>query len=405
MDTAELQKIKNKFDIIGNDAALNRAIETAVAVAPTDLTVLIAGESGVGKENLPRIIHQNSLRKTGKYLAINCGGLPEGTINSELFGHEKGAFTGAVEARKGYFEEANGGTLFLDEVGDLPASTQAMLLRVLQNGEYMKVGSSKVQRTDVRVVAATNVNLLYAVSQGKFREDLYYRLNAIQIKMPALRERKDDIYLLFRKFASDFSEKYNVSKVSLSHDAILLLQNYRWPGNIRQLKNVAESVSAMEARPLTAFSGRTEIDAATLSRYLPKEEANTLPVLAGPAQQDSLNASEKQMLIKAILDLKGEVDQLKAVVYGTGGERSPRLVATAPESVPAPVRESTTPEARVEEAEWQETEVQEHDSLDIHKTEEDNIRRALEKHHGNRKLAAAELGMSERTLYRRLSKQ
>ena len=285
MDTTELQKIKNKFDIIGNDAALNRAIETAVAVAPTDLTVLIAGESGVGKENIPRIIHQNSLRKAGKYLAINCGGLPEGTINSELFGHEKGAFTGAVEARKGYFEEANGGTLFLDEVGDLPASTQAMLLRVLQNGEYMKVGSSKVQKTDVRVVAATNVNLLYAVSQGKFREDLYYRLNAIQIKMPALRERKDDIYLLFRKFASDFSEKYNVSKVSLSHDAILLLQNYRWPGNIRQLKNVAESVSAMESRPLSAFSGRTEIDAATLSRYLPREEANTLPVLAGPAQQ------------------------------------------------------------------------------------------------------------------------
>ena len=403
MDTTELQKIKNKFDIIGNDAALNRAIETAVAVAPTDLTVLIAGESGVGKENIPRIIHQNSLRKAGKYLAINCGGLPEGTINSELFGHEKGAFTGAVEARKGYFEEANGGTLFLDEVGDLPASTQAMLLRVLQNGEYMKVGSSKVQKTDVRVVAATNVNLLYAVSQGKFREDLYYRLNAIQIKMPALRERKDDIYLLFRKFASDFSEKYNVSKVSLSHDAILLLQNYRWPGNIRQLKNVAESVSAMESRPLSAFSGRTEIDAATLSRYLPREEANTLPVLAGPAQQDSLNASEKQMLIKAILDLKGEVDQLKAAVFGTG-EQGPRLVGTAPDPVPAPVRESA-PEPRVEEAEWQETEIQEHDSLDIHKTEEDNIRRALEKHHGNRKLAAAELGMSERTLYRRLSKQ
>ena len=403
MDTTELQKIKNKFDIIGNDAALNRAIETAVAVAPTDLTVLIVGESGVGKENLPRIIHQNSLRKNGKYLAINCGGLPEGTINSELFGHEKGAFTGAVEARKGYFEEANGGTLFLDEVGDLPASTQAMLLRVLQNGEYMKVGSSKVQRTDVRVVAATNVNLLYAVSQGKFREDLYYRLNAIQIKMPALRERKDDIYLLFRKFASDFSEKYNVSKVGLTHDAILLLQNYRWPGNIRQLKNVAESVSAMESRPLSAFSGRTEVDAATLSRYLPAESDNTLPVLAGGAQQDALNASEKQMLIKAILDLKGEVDQLKTVVYGSG-DGAARLVAPAPDSIPAPIRERA-PEPREEEAEWQESEVQDHDTLDIHKVEEENIRRALEKHHGNRKLAAAELGMSERTLYRRLSKQ
>ncbi len=404
MDTNELQRIKNKFDIIGNDAALNRAIETAVAVAPTDLTVLISGESGVGKENIPRIIHQNSLRKSGKYLAINCGGLPEGTINSELFGHEKGAFTGAVESRKGYFEEANGGTLFLDEVGDLPASTQAMLLRVLQNGEFMKVGSSKVQKTDVRVVAATNVNLYYAVSQGKFRQDLYYRLNAIQIKMPALRERKDDIYLLFRKFASDFSEKYNVCKVNLSHDAILMLQNYRWPGNIRQLKNAAESISAMESQPLTAFSGRVEIDAATLSRYLPKEDPNAIPVLAGPAQQDTMNATEKQMLIKAILDLKQEVDQLKATVYG-GGEPSRSLVGAAQDSMPAPVREPIPDPHEEDEAEWQESEVHESGSLDIHKTEQDNIRRALEKHHGNRKLAAAELGISERTLYRRLSKE
>ena len=405
MDTTELQRIKNKFDIIGNDAALNRAIETAVAVAPTDLTVLISGESGVGKENLPRIIHQNSRRKSGKYLAINCGGLPEGTINSELFGHERGAFTGAVESRKGYFEEADGGTLFLDEVGDLPASTQAMLLRVLQNGEFMKVGSSKVQKTDVRVVAATNVNLFYAVSQGKFREDLYYRLNAIQIKMPALRERKDDIYLLFRKFASDFSEKYNVCKINLSHDAILLLQNYRWPGNIRQLKNAAESISAMESKPLTAFSERVEIDAATLSRYLPKEDPNAIPVLAGPAQQDAMNPTEKQMMIKAILDLKQEVDQLKAVVYG-GGEPARGIVGAAPEGVPAPVREPL-PHSREEEeeAEWQESEVHESGSLDIRKTEQDNIRRALEKHHGNRKLAAAELGISERTLYRRLSKE
>ena len=405
MDTNELQRIKNKFDIIGNDAALNRAIETAVAVAPTDLTVLISGESGVGKENIPRIIHQSSRRKSGKYLAINCGGLPEGTINSELFGHERGAFTGAVETRKGYFEEADGGTLFLDEVGDLPASTQAMLLRVLQNGEFMKVGSSKVQKTDVRVVAATNVNLLYAVSQGKFREDLYYRLNAIQIKMPALRERKDDIYLLFRKFASDFSEKYNVCKVSLSHDAILMLQNYRWPGNIRQLKNAAESISAMESKPLTAFSERVEIDAATLSRYLPKEDPNTLPVIAGPAQQDAMNASEKQMLIKAILDLKQEVDQLKATVYG-GAEPPHSMVGAVQESIPAPVREPLPhPAEEAQEAEWQESEVHESGSLDIRKTEQDNIRRALEKHHGNRKLAAAELGISERTLYRRLSKE
>ncbi len=407
MDTQELQRIKNKFDIIGNDAALNRAIETAVAVAPTDLTVLVSGESGVGKENIPKIIHQSSLRKTGKYLAVNCGGLPEGTINSELFGHEKGAFTGAVETRKGYFEEANGGTLFLDEVGDLPASTQAMLLRVLQNGEFMKVGSSKVQKTDVRVVAATNVNLYYAVSQGKFREDLYYRLNAIQIKMPSLRERKDDIYLLFRKFASDFSEKYNVSKVNLSHDAILLLQNYRWPGNIRQLKNVAESISAMESRPLSAFSGRMEIDAATLSRYLPKEDPNAIPVLTGGAAQEGMNASEKQMLIKAILDLKQEVDKLNAAVFGSGDPR-PRLTPSTPAPTPVPIHEHVE-EPHLEEAEWQETDVQDGEaadhSLSIRKVEEDHIRLALEKHHGNRKLAAAELGISERTLYRRLSKQ
>ena len=403
MDTQELQKIKNKFDIIGNDAALNRAIEMAVVVAPTDLTVLISGESGVGKENLPRIIHQNSLRKNGKYLAINCGGLPEGTINSELFGHEKGAFTGAVETRKGYFEEANGGTLFLDEVGDLPASTQAMLLRVLQNGEFMKVGSSKVQKTDVRVVAATNVNLLYAVSQGKFREDLYYRLNAIQINMPSLRERKDDIYLLFRKFASDFSEKYNVTKVNLSHDAILMLQNYRWPGNIRQLKNVAESVSAMESRPVTAFSGRVEIDAATLARYIPRDGDNAIPVPAGSPAQDSLNAAEKQAMVKAILDLKQEVEQLKAAVFGRTAPEHRMMPAPPADENPVRHVDDRAPE---EEAEWQDAEVHESAgaSLDIRKTEADNIRRALDKHHGNRKKAAVELGISERTLYRRLAK-
>ena len=415
MDTQELQRIKNKFDIIGNDAVLNHAIEMAVAVAPTDLTVLISGESGVGKENIPKIIHQNSLRKSGKYLAINCGGLPEGTINSELFGHEKGAFTGAVDSRKGYFEEANGGTLFLDEVGDLPASTQAMLLRVLQNGEFIKVGSSKVQKTDVRVIAATHINLLYAVSQGKFREDLYYRLNGIQIKMPALRERKDDVYLLFRKFASDFSEKYNVSKVSLSHDAILLLQNYRWPGNIRQLKNVAEAVSAMESRPLSAFSGRVEVDAATLSRYIPKEDANTLPVPAGGPQPEGLNSSEKQFLISAIVELKKEVDHLKSVVFG--GEPAPVLanpspgtiVSGSPAAAPAaPQIHHPAPDPAEEEAEWQESQVQDSHaddrSLSIREAEEKNIRLALEKHHGNRKLAAAELGISERTLYRRIDK-
>ena len=305
MEMQDLQRIKNKFDIIGNDAGLNRALETAVAVAPTDLTVLITGESGVGKENIPQIIHQFSRRKTGKYLAVNCGAIPEGTINAELFGHEKGAFTGAIGERKGYFEEANGGTLFLDEIGELPRETQALLLRVLQNGEFMKVGSSKVEKTDVRVIAATNVNLAYAVATGKFREDLYYRLTGIQIQMPALRERnKDDIYLLFRKFTSDFSERYNLCKVSLNHDAISLLTAYRWPGNIRQLKNVAETVTALESRPVTPGSERIELGPAALMRYLPDEKDSMLPATTGPQPAGSMPDSDKQMIVKAILDLK-----------------------------------------------------------------------------------------------------
>ncbi|MBQ7194760.1 MAG: sigma-54-dependent Fis family transcriptional regulator, partial [Bacteroidales bacterium] len=234
MDAQDLQRLKNKYDIIGNDAALNRALETAVAIAPTDLTVLISGESGVGKDVIPKIIHQFSSRRNGKYLAVNCGAIPSGTINAELFGHEKGAFTGAISTRKGYFEEANGGTLFLDEIGELPLDTQALLLRVLQNGEYMKVGSSTVEKTDVRVIVATNKNLMHAVSQGKFREDLYYRLNSVSLEMPALRDRSEDIYLLFRKFTSDFAQRYRMSRISLTHDAISMLKGYRWPGNIRQ---------------------------------------------------------------------------------------------------------------------------------------------------------------------------
>ena len=402
MDTQELQKLKNRYDIIGNDPALNRALETAVAVAPTDLTVLISGESGVGKENIPKIIHQYSLRKNGKYFAVNCGGIPEGTINSELFGHEKGAFTGATETRKGYFEEANGGTLFLDEVGELPISTQVMLLRVLQNGEYIKVGSSKVEKTDVRVVAATNVDLLYAVSQGKFRADLYYRLNAIQIKMPALRERKDDIYLLFRKFTSDFSEKYRVCKIALDHDAIIVLRNYRWPGNIRQLKNVTETVSALESVKLTPGAERLEIDAETLKKYIPKEEGTTLPAVS--EDKSSFSDEEKKMLIKAILDLRHDVERLNAAVFGSGSAAQVR-------SLPAPERdeEPESQESEALEAEWQDTEaaVPSHEApadLSLQKVSEDLIQRALEKHNGNRKLAAAELGISERTLYRRLSK-
>ncbi len=319
MDSQELQRLKNKYDIIGNDAALNRALETAVAIAPTDLTVLITGESGVGKENIPKIIHQSSLRKNAKYFAVNCGAIPEGTIDSELFGHEKGAFTGAVETRKGYFQEADGGTLFLDEIGELPLASQAKLLRVLQSGEFIKVGSSKVEKTDVRVIAATNQNLTHAVANGKFREDLYYRLNAIQIKMPSLRERKEDIYLFFRKFSSDFSEKYNVSKITLTNEAIDMLISYRWPGNIRQLKNFTETLTALESEKLTPSSTRCVVDAQTLSRYMPKEEVSMLPAVAvsgASRAESSMNDSDKQMIIKAILDLKQELDQLKDVVDG-----------------------------------------------------------------------------------------
>lgn len=405
MDTKELQDLKNRYDIIGNDPALNRALETAVAIAPTDLTVLITGESGVGKENIPKIIHQHSRRKSGKLFAVNCGGIPEGTINSELFGHEKGAFTGATETRKGYFEEANGGTIFLDEVGELPMSTQVMLLRVLQNGEYIKVGSSKVEKTDVRVIAATNVDLLYAVSQGKFRADLYYRLNAIQIKMPALRERKDDIYLFFRKFTSDFSDKYRVCKIALTHDAILALRNYRWPGNIRQLKNVTETISALESYKLSPTTERCEIDAETLRKYLPKEEGTVLPAISSQ-QGSSFNDDEKKMLIKAILDLRNDIDRLNNAVFGSNAPVKGQHSLPAPETHEEPeTQENINPL----EAEWQEPETQTpqeepQTDLSLQKVSEDLIQKALEKHNGNRKLAAAELGISERTLYRRLSK-
>ena len=394
MEMQDLQRIKNKFDIIGNDAGLNRALETAVAVAPTDLTVLITGESGVGKENIPQIIHQFSRRKTGKYLAVNCGAIPEGTINAELFGHEKGAFTGAIGERKGYFEEANGGTLFLDEIGELPRETQALLLRVLQNGEFMKVGSSKVEKTDVRVIAATNVNLAYAVATGKFREDLYYRLTGIQIQMPALRERnKDDIYLLFRKFTSDFSERNNLCKVSLNHDAISLLTAYRWPGNSRQLKNVAETVTALESRPVTPGSERIELGPAALMRYLPDEKDSMLPATTGPQPAGSMPDSDKQMIIKAILDLKQEVDRLKEIVQAGGGAQ-PTMPTALPHYVDMaadePEEQLSEPEAAPE-------------GISIRKMGNELIERALAKHGGKVKAAAAELGVSERTIYRKLA--
>ncbi|MBR1869558.1 MAG: sigma-54-dependent Fis family transcriptional regulator [Bacteroidales bacterium] len=394
MDAQELQRLKNKYDIIGNDAGLNRALETAVAVAPTDLAVLIEGESGVGKETIPQIIHQMSRRRTGKYLPVNCGAIPEGTINAELFGHEKGAFTGAIGERKGYFEEANGGTIFLDEIAELPKDTQAMLLRVLQNGEYMKVGSSKVEKTDDRVIAATNVNLPYAVAQGKFREDLYYRLNAITVKMPALRERKDDIYLLFRKFTSGFSEKYSRTKVALTHDAIAMLRDYRWPGNIRQLKNVTEYISSMESRPLTPTSEKVELDAATLRNYIPDEQDSLIPAVATTTRDSGMSDTDKQMIVKAILDMKQELDRLKQVVYAHQPQGGTTI--STPAVPPPPVQEEA------EDVDWQYP-VQEEHPVSLRKANDELIEKALQKHGGKVKAAAAELGISERTIYRKLA--
>ena len=400
MTNQELQSLKNKFDIIGNDPALNRALEIAMAVAPTDITVLVSGESGVGKENIPRIIHQNSRRKNGKYFAINCGAIPEGTIDSELFGHEKGSFTGANEMRRGYFEEADGGTIFLDEIGELPLSSQAKLLRVLQSGEFIRVGSSKVLKTDVRVIAATNVNLMNAVSKGKFREDLYYRLNAIPIAMPALRERKEDINLLFRKFASDFSAKYGMSKVSLTEDAAIMLRRYRWPGNIRQLKNVAEMVSVLESSKMTANSDKCVIDMDVLSRYIPKEEPNLLPAVSASSQESAETPGEREAIIRMLFQLKQDVDYLKEVVAAAGLGRKSVPAIAAPEDMPVvPVREMVADDEDPEEQDFQE---QEPEDMSIRTASLELIEKVLRKNGGNRKAAAVELGISERTLYRKI---
>ena len=400
MTNQELQILKNKHDIIGNDPALNRALDIAVAVAPTDITVLVSGESGVGKENIPRIIHQNSRRKNGKYFAINCGAIPEGTVDSELFGHEKGAFTGANEMRRGYFEEADGGTLFLDEVGELPLASQAKLLRVLQSGEFIRVGSSKVLKTDVRVIAATNVDLLHSVSKGKFRADLYYRLNAVSISMPALRDRKDDINLLFRKFASDFSAKYGVCKVALTEDASIMLRKYRWPGNIRQLKNVAETISALESARLSGYSDKCVIDVDVLARYIPKEEPVMLPARSASYQETPESAGEREAIIRMLLQLKQDVDYLKDVVAkaGLGLPSAPALAA--PDEMPmSPVQDMMDVDEDPEEQEFQEQVVED---MSIKTASLDLIEKVLRKHGGNRKAAAAELGISERTLYRKI---
>ena len=404
MTNQELQTLKNKYDIIGNDPALNRALEIAVAVAPTDISVLVTGESGVGKENIPRIIHFSSHRRRGKYFAINCGAIPEGTVDSELFGHEKGSFTGAAEMRKGYFEEADGGTLFLDEIGELPMATQAKLLRVLQSGEFIRVGSSKVLKTDVRVIAATNVDLKYAVSKGKFRADLYYRLNAVAITMPSLRERQADINLLFRKFASDFSAKYGMAKVSLTEDASIILRKYRWPGNIRQLKNVAETVSALESSKIAPGTDKCMIDASVLAKYIPKEEPNLLP--ATVHAQETFEAGEREAIIRTLLQLRQDVDYLKEVIANAGLGR-PSAPSIAPPLHQGEVQDwQPVPhqdfDEDPEEQEYEEGVSVKEEETSIRKTTKELIERVLQKHGGNRKAAAAELGISERTLYRKI---
>ena len=401
----DLQALKNKYDIIGNDPALNQALETAVKFAPTDLSVVILGESGVGKENFARIIHQYSYRRNNNFFVVNCGALAKELVNSEFFGHVKGAFTGSTETRKGYFEDANGGTLFLDEIAELPLESQALLLRVLQSGEYRKVGSNKIEHTDVRIVAATNINLYEAVRRGKFREDLYFRLSAAQIRIPALRDRQDDIYLLFRKFTSDFSETSGMCKISLRPDAIRLLSSYRWPGNVRQLMGFTQALTAQVSQKVTPSRQRIELSAAELMPFMPVEEGEPLPVVfegAGNASQGSAGpvGMDLQPIVKAIFDLNQRIDDLEARV-----ERR---------SLPAPsvsVREQeaewqgpefATPSGRVVESDAEEQPQQEPATLSVKEQEAELIRKALVKHNGNRKLAAEELGMSERTLYRKL---
>lgn len=387
----DLQTIKQRFNIIGNSSGLNRALDIAYQVAPTDLSVLITGESGTGKESFPQIIHQFSARKHGQYIAVNCGAIPEGTIDSELFGHEKGAFTGAHDTRKGYFEVANGGTIFLDEVAELPLSTQVRLLRVLETGEFLKVGSSKVQKTDVRIIAATNVNLPQAIYQGRFREDLYYRLNTVPIMVPPLRERKEDIFLLFRKFAVDFSEKYRMPTISLEADAREELENYNWPGNIRQLKNVTEQVSVIEHE--------RRISKDKLEQYLPK----TLPGLPAIYSHDdgqSFN-SEREILYKILFDMRNDVNELKRWMYSI---LQSEQIPSGDRNYPMPKEYLPSigiqPELVEEKSFLPAEEVM--DDYSLQDQEKDAIKRVLKKFNNRRKPAAEALGISERTLYRKI---
>jgi transcriptional regulator with PAS, ATPase and Fis domain len=413
-----VQAIKQRFEIIGNDPKLNRAVEKAIQVAPTDISVLVTGESGVGKESIPKIIHALSHRKHGKYIAVNCGAIPEGTIDSELFGHEKGSFTGATNTREGYFEVADGGTIFLDEVGELPLTTQVRLLRVLENGEFIKVGSSQVQKTNVRIVAATNVNMFDAIEKGKFREDLYYRLSTVEIALPPLRERKDDIHLLFRKFASDFAHKYKMPAIKLSDEAVQYLLRYRWNGNIRQLRNVAEQISVLETN--------RDITLAVLQGYLPSE-GSQLPTLVTNKKAESDFSNEREILYKVLFDMKADLNDLKKLtlelmqngsskvqetnknliqrIYGQNEENT--IFDKEPAKAIVPVIND------MEQEEFEDDEfdnqnylfaetVEEEETLSLEAKEIELIKKSLERNKGKRKAAADELGISERTLYRKI---
>jgi len=419
-----VQAIKQRFEIIGNDPKLNRAVEKAIQVAPTDISVLVTGESGVGKESIPKIIHALSHRKHGKYIAVNCGAIPEGTIDSELFGHEKGAFTGATGTREGYFEVADGGTIFLDEVGELPLTTQVRLLRVLENGEFIKVGSSQVQKTNVRIVAATNVNMFDAIEKGKFREDLYYRLSTVEISLPPLRDRKDDIHLLFRKFSSDFAHKYKMPPIKLDDDAVHLLLKFRWGGNIRQLRNVAEQISVLEAN--------RNITLASLRSYLPEEGSN-LPAVIKDKKPENDFSNEREILYKVLFDMKSDLNDLKKLtmelmqngntskvqetnkgliqkIYGSQNgsahesfEEMPRTEVFAHQNVARPEPPVIEEEEDDDDGHYLFAEtVEEEETLRLDEKEIELIKKALERNKGKRKAAADELGISERTLYRKI---
>ena len=386
MDTSTLQRVKQRYGIVGNFEGLNRALDIALQVASTDLSVLITGENGAGKEVFPRIIHDHSIRKSKKYFAVNCGSIPEGTIDSELFGHEKGAFTGAIGEREGYFGVANGGTLFLDEVGELPLSTQARLLRVLETGEYIRVGSSEVRKTDVRIVAATNVDMTKAINNGRFREDLYYRLNTIPIAIPPLRERGEDIVLLFRKFALEMSEKYKMPAVRLTEDAKQKLMTYSWPGNVRQLKNITENMSVT--------SRDREITSEVLARYIPKDVHNNQLVAVKDERVSHSFENEREILYQILFDLRRDVAELKKIVH--------EQHVIEPQTTLTPVAYYSKPTVKMPAADIQDPEEYVEESLSLGELERGMIKRALEKNHGKRKGAAKDLDISERTLYRKI---